>query len=846
MNTADCIKLTGGECYVTDNSHDAFRVTRGTVFVYIVPIVNGAAGRRTLIYEANPGEVIPSFSFTDMDYCSWGFCFVAAEEAELTVMENMATNPLRQKFAQKAGVPNLAQEGFDNGLVDLYRMNLVREDSYIMRTDMEKQSTLEETDRLIASALESDADALSNDPLYDAAAVLCKSEGIDIAPYEKVKEYSGKHITVEAICRASRFSCRKVSLASDWYKKDNGALLIFTGKDSTPAACIPSGFSRYRLSIPGEKSRLVTKETAKTIGKTAYIFYPSFGDEKITPKKFTEFCIGGLKKADIILLLTVIFLTSLICLVLPEFSLRIFDYYIPLGQKSNLIGAGIAASAFVAVNVIFLAARNICGLKIRHHIKTRVQNGIYDRIFRLRESFLRRFDSADMTGRVVYAGEIAGCYADIGAAVMIFSAMLLCSLCQLLSFSVSLFAAALIMAVIYAATALLVARGKIKLRERLAEIQGKNSSVMYQFLCGITKIRIAGIEDRAVYEYMKPFIKEKEISQKITRTENIFAVVSQCLAWVFMLLLCGIAFNSASISGGIFIGAAAAFGVCSAAIKGVTDSVAHWLAMKTFYQRLKPVLEEKLENAGEKQLPLILDGSINVEHVSFSYDENEASVFDNLSLRIKSGEYLGIVGSSGCGKTTLLKLLLGFEQPDSGRIYYGNQDMAAIDLQELRKQFGVVLQDGKLISGSIYENIIINNPDASAEDLNRAIEAAGLKSDIEAMPMGLHTILSEDSPMISGGQQQRILIARALINNPKILFFDEATSALDNLSQAKVNESLENLDCTRIVVAHRLSSVMKCHRIIVLGKGGIIEQGDYQQLMSARGEFYKLANRQKI
>ena len=219
-------------------------------------------------------------------------------------------------------------------------------------------------------------------------------------------------------------------------------------------------------------------------------------------------------------------------------------------------------------------------------------------------------------------------------------------------------------------------------------------------------------------------------------------------------------------------------------------------------------------------------------------------VFTDLSLHIDAGEYIGIVGSSGCGKSTLLKLLLGFEKPTSGRIYFDNQDMEDLDLQELRKKFGVVLQNGELVSGSIFENITLTAPLADHDTVMEVVKAVGLADDIEAMPMGLQTVVSEHCGTISGGQKQRILIARAIINHPKIIFFDEATSALDNVTQAQVCETLENMDGTKLVIAHRLSTIKNCDRILVMDRGNIVEQGNYEALMAMKGLFYELASRQ--
>ena len=239
-----------------------------------------------------------------------------------------------------------------------------------------------------------------------------------------------------------------------------------------------------------------------------------------------------------------------------------------------------------------------------------------------------------------------------------------------------------------------------------------------------------------------------------------------------------------------------------------------------------------------------IDGTIEVKHLSFSYEKNDTNVLDDVSFKIDKGKYIGIVGESGCGKTTLLNLLLGFEHPDKGKIFYSNHDLDELDMLELRQQFGVVLQDGDLIAGSIFDNITITNPNANFNDVNNVLEQVGLLDEVNKMPMGVYTILSEGSGMISGGQKQRILIARAIMSNPKILFMDEATSSLDNITQAHICENLDKIGCTRVVIAHRLSTIINCDKILVFQNGRIVETGTYDSLMKQKGTFYKLAKRQ--
>ena len=311
-----------------------------------------------------------------------------------------------------------------------------------------------------------------------------------------------------------------------------------------------------------------------------------------------------------------------------------------------------------------------------------------------------------------------------------------------------------------------------------------------------------------------------------------------------MVLYLIIVRNKINLSVGTFVAFNSAFGAFTGALEALVEELLNLYREKGLVDRFWPVFTAVPEDDETKEVPGELSGGISLEHVKFAYDQGGKLVLNDLSLNIKPGEYVGIVGASGCGKSTLLKLLLGFETPQSGIVMVDGKDLRSLDKSAYRRQLGVVLQNGKLISGSIYENITITAPHVKLARVNEVIDQVGLREDIDQMPMGIHTVLSENCNTISGGQQQRILIARAIVGNPSILIFDEATSALDNITQAVVSSNLDKMRVTRIVVAHRLSTIKNCDRILVLKDGNIVEEGNYASLMMRRGLFYELASRQ--
>ena len=221
-------------------------------------------------------------------------------------------------------------------------------------------------------------------------------------------------------------------------------------------------------------------------------------------------------------------------------------------------------------------------------------------------------------------------------------------------------------------------------------------------------------------------------------------------------------------------------------------------------------------------------------------------LLDDVTLDIEPGEYVAIVGGTGCGKSTLMRLMLGFEKPEQGAIYYDDHDLKSLNVRGLRRKIGTVLQNGRLMQGSIFSNLSISKPDMTQEEAWDALQKAGLADDVRRMPMKLYTMMGENGAGLSGGQRQRLLIARALVGNPRVVFMDEATSALDNVAQAHTVRTLDALSCTRVVIAHRLSTIQNCSRIVVLDEGHIVEDGTYDELIALNGRFARLVERQRL
>lgn len=377
------------------------------------------------------------------------------------------------------------------------------------------------------------------------------------------------------------------------------------------------------------------------------------------------------------------------------------------------------------------------------------------------------------------------------------------------------------------------------------QLSAREQGMSYALISGIQKIRLSGAEKRAFTKWGNLYAKEAELLYNPSLFLKVSPVITTAITLAGTVVMYYAAIKS-HVSVAEYYAFNTAYGMVSGAftsLAGVTLAIAQ---IKPILEMVKPILETVPEIAQEKEVVTRVSGSIELNNVTFRYNENMPPVIDNLSLKILPGQYVAIVGSTGCGKSTLMRLMLGFETPQKGAVYYDGKDLNRLDLKSLRRKIGVVMQNGRLFSGDIFSNIVISAPELTLDEAWEAAELAGMKEDIEAMPMGMYTMISEGMGGISGGQRQRLMIARAVAPKPKILMFDEATSALDNLTQKKVSESLDRLKCTRIVIAHRLSTIRHCDRIVVLDQGHIIEDGTYEDLIAKNGFFADLVARQRL
>ena len=687
--------------------------------------------------------------------------------------------------------------------------------------------------------------------LHAALASIGRHEGIDFR-FPDARDAPPQTVVsaLQDVLQESGVRCRQVRLADDerWWRGESGALLAFRRADAQPVALLPRGWGRYRLVDPqsGRSSRM-TSEHARTLAQEAFCFYRPLPAGR--PGRAADLLrlAGRHLLPDGLRLLSAGAAAGLALLTPAVAAGLIADVVVPAAAGDVLVQVT-AALVVLALAAALLQMRSGAALmRIEGRVAARIGAATWDRLLGLSRKFFERFTPGDLIVRVavfqVLREQIAGTVAGaLQAVVFLLPAFVLMFLYDvrlgLWSFGLGLLS--------LAAVALL-GLGQIGPHRQFNRMNRQVSSDLFQFINGIGKLRALGAEDSAFARWAHGYGEQQRARLRIGRLSDHVVALGAAVpaiggAVLFAAALLG---GPASVTVGDFVVVYAAAMIFYSAVVGLGQSSEALAGIVPAAEQAGPLLEESPQMLAAGGARIELRGEVRFEHVSFSYAKGDRPVLDDVSWHARPGEFVAVVGETGSGKSTLLRLVLGLEEPAVGAVYLDGRDLAHLDRRAVRRQCGVVVQDGVLQHGNVLENIIGVSNELTIDDAWQAARLADVDREIRAMPMGMYTPLGGGGA-VSGGQAQRIRIAAALVGSPRILLFDEATSWLDARSQAKVMESIHGLAVTRIVIAHRLSTIRHANQIYVLSAGRIVQQGSFDELFEQEGLFREMMQRQLV
>ena len=651
---------------------------------------------------------------------------------------------------------------------------------------------------------------------------------------------------LEYLMRPYGIMRRTVRLEKGWYRDAVGAMLGVMKESGRVVALIPAGFSGYCYIDPDSGKKIkINRRNQRLFDSEAIAFYKPFPLKKIGLGSVAKYIAETLSAADFALIALATLALSLIGMLSPKLNNILFAAVLPSGSVRLLLSIAVFTVSVSVSSLLISATKEMITARINTKMSVSVQAAAMMRIMSLPADFFKGYGSGDLSSRAAHISSLCNMLVSAVLTTGLTSVFSLIYISQIFIYAPVLVVPAIAVILVTVAFSLISSFAQMRISKKQMELSAKESGMSYALISGIQKIKLAGAEKRAFARWGNLYAQNAKLTYNPPAFIKLNSVISLAIS-----LIGNIVMYAAAVKSGVSVADYYAFGTAYGMVSGAFMSLA---GMALTVAQIKPILETVQpffntvpEISEGKEVITRLSGGIELTNVSFRYNENMPLILDNMSLKIRPGQYVAIVGKTGCGKSTLMRLLLDFEKPQKGAVYYDGRDIERIDLKSLRRRIGVVMQNGKLFSGDIYSNIVISAPWLTQSDAWDAAEKAGIAEDIRRMPMGMNTIISEGSGGISGGQRQRLMIARATAPKPKILMLDEATSALDNLTQKRVSESLDSLKCTRIVIAHRLSTIKQCDRILVLDGGKITEDGTYDELIAQNGVFAELVERQRL
>lgn len=694
------------------------------------------------------------------------------------------------------------------------------------------------TGRRVRSFLQDQAD------VSDAVSALLRHLGIK--EKEVPPTVRGLRDRLDFLLSSTGILYREVILSRGWQRDAMGPMIGSLRDSGAVVALLPAAMGGYEYLDPATgKTVRITGKTARNISGEALCFYRPLPSRELKLGDLLRYMVSCLTTWDLVSFGAAALAIALLGLLTPRLNQILMGPVIATGS-ARLLMAAVSFLLFATLSGMLLSViRSLLLSRIRGKLSTSVNAAAMMRILSLPATFFRNYSAGELNQYIGYMESLCETMVDSLFSTAVTGLFSLVYLAQIFTFAPSLVWPSLIVTLVTLGVSVLSALVQMRIDKEKMTHTAKERGLVFSLITGIQKIRLSGAENRAFSRWARQYVKSAQMTYSPPAIIRLSTVLTTAVSLAGTGVMYYVAVRS-QVSVADYFAFSAAYGYISSAFSSLAAMALSAASIRPVIDLVKPLLEARPETAENRETVTRLSGAIEISHITFGYDPDSKPLFEDFSLKINPREYVAIVGRSGCGKSTLVRLMLGFEKPARGVITYDRKDLQRLDPHSVRRQIGAVMQDGKLFSGSIFENIVISAPTLNLQAAWDAAEIAGIADDIRDMPMGMHTVLQEGGGTISGGQRQRLLIARAIAPKPRILIFDEATSALDNITQRKVSEALDQMKCTRIVIAHRLSTIRRCGRILVLEGGKIAEDGTYDELIAKGGLFADLVERQRL
>ena len=708
----------------------------------------------------------------------------------------------------------------------------------------------------------------SPEPLINALWLITDFYGIARPSEDGLDPALNSDDPVLALAQRAGMFVRAVELTDAWWKDAQEPLLARQLDDQRPCLLLPGRRRRYRCIDPATgTSQVVDAKLAATLDSSARTFYRPFPNEPLSASRILFFGLKGSGR-DAVVVVLLILLSGLLSLALPTLSERIFDPIVPLAELGQLLVVCLAILVAGLAQQGFGLLQGLTLLRVEGRVTMSVQAAVWDRLLKLPAGFFQDYSAGDLANRAMSVDAMRRLLSSAALAGISHGVIASFSLGLLLYYDWRVTLLVLVSVLLYSGIALYAGRRVMKKNRVILKREGQLQGVVLRLLDGLTKLRVAGAERTAFARWGRLYAALQQTSFRQQGLENTLTVFKSGFShFALVAVIVAISLQGEELLAfyqtpqdwaqldnqrlqeimptGRFVAYHVALAQFLGGIFGLISLLVRLSLLPAYYERVEPILKTATENEAGAADPGEVEGRIDIENVFFRYAPDAPLILNGVSLRADPHEMIAIVGPSGAGKSSLIRLILGFEKPEGGSIYLDGKDISNLDKHAMRRRFGVVMQNGRLLAGSVHQNIA-GGAQLSREQVMEAVRLAGFDRDLAEMPMGLDTHLSEGASTLSGGQRQRLMIARAVVHRPRVLIFDEATSALDNRSQKVVTEGLERLNSTRILIAHRLSTIVHADRIYVIDQGAVVETGTYETLLAGDGLFAKLARRQML